>query len=82
VPRSNRCCGEASFIPGGSKSTPARIIRGEDSVPKKILHHSRMYQEYWRPRGLSDAIRLTISLDATGTRHGVNLIRPSFGARV
>jgi DNA-binding CsgD family transcriptional regulator len=58
---------------------PGQITRSADQVPNKIFHRSRMYQEYWRPRELYDAIRLTISVDDAGIHHAVNLHRPNSG---
>jgi DNA-binding CsgD family transcriptional regulator len=64
------------FHTRGQQEHTGQITRSAEGVPDKIFRHSRMYQEYWKPRGLHDAIRLTVSLDAAGTRHGINLIRP------
>jgi len=60
----------------GQKECTGQITRSAESVPNKVLHGSRIYQEYWKQRDLHDGIRLTLSLDATGERHGINLIRP------
>jgi DNA-binding CsgD family transcriptional regulator/PAS domain-containing protein len=64
----------------GSKGHAGQIIRTSELVPDRIFQRSRMYQEYWRPRDLSHALRMTVAIHG-GTHHAVNLIRPKLGAR-
>ena len=52
-----------------------RIVHSAALTPNKIFHRTRMYQEYWRPRGLYDGLRLTISVDGAGIHHAINLLR-------
>ncbi|MBV9863331.1 MAG: hypothetical protein JO267_14425 [Alphaproteobacteria bacterium] len=52
-----------------------QIVPHQDVVPNRIFHRSRMYQEYWRPLGLHDGLRLTVSVDTDGVHQAVNLIR-------
>ena len=49
-----------------------QVARTPDLVPKEILHRSRLYQEIWRPRRMSDTLRLSVSRDEFGTRHVFN----------
>jgi hypothetical protein len=35
-------------------------MRTAEMIPTQAFLRSRMYQEYWRPRGLWDGLRMTI----------------------
>jgi DNA-binding CsgD family transcriptional regulator len=63
----------------GSPWQSGQIKRMTELVPTRTFHRSSMYQEYWRPRGLSDGLRLTISVDSKGVCHGLNLLRSKAG---
>jgi DNA-binding CsgD family transcriptional regulator len=53
-----------------------QIVRAATLVPNKVFHRSRMYEEYWRPRALHDALRMTVLVDESNVYHAFNLIKP------
>lgn len=53
------------------KIDPARTM-----IPHAIFQSTEMYQEYWRPRDLSDALHVGVSLDMRENYHYLSLVRP------
>jgi hypothetical protein len=58
------------------------VIRAFELVPAEKWQRSPMYQEYWRPRGFHDGMRLTVSVDVDGIHHAINLLRHKSGSLI
>ena len=66
---------DSVFFGRGKAWRAGQIMRTAEMVPPRIFRRSRMYQEYWRPRGLAHGLRLTVSVNPNGVCHGLNLLR-------
>jgi DNA-binding CsgD family transcriptional regulator len=56
-------------------ATAGQIYLSDEVSPPKQFFGSRMYQEYWRPRGFNQGMTLVVSIDQAGIRHVINLLR-------
>jgi DNA-binding CsgD family transcriptional regulator len=67
---------DSVFYGRGKAWHAGQVMRTAEMIPTQAFLRSRMYQEYWRPRGLWDGLRMTISVAPNGVNHGLNLLRP------
>jgi len=68
------------FGPSDQAWCVGQIIRLPEIVPHRVFQRTRVYQEFWRPHDMYEALRFAVSRDENGVHHTVNLIRPRSAA--
>ena len=64
-----------SHLLRGKTGYTGQVVRMAEVLPSRAFYRSSMYEQFWRPRGLHDGLRMTVAIDEAGIHHAVNMHR-------